>query len=46
MVYIHILSYLFVTDVDGRTASNVHRVGETDKRLINVSTGVRTFPDS
>ena len=46
MASILIFSYIFVTGVDGRRASNVHRVGEADKWLINVPTGVLTFPDS
>ena len=34
MVSILIYSYVFVTDVDGRTTSNVYRVGEVDKSSI------------
>jgi hypothetical protein len=45
MFSIPILNYLFVTGVDGRKASDVYRVGKADKRLINTSTAVHTFPD-
>jgi len=39
-----ILNYLFVTGVDGRTASNVYRVGKADKRLINTPYWCSYFP--